>query len=792
MIRQTPYSKENKDKNNNEHSANRALPLTSLRSVTVGSGESEGAIRATFISHSLSLPLRSVSAVLTLLDEGCTIPFISRYRKERTGNLDEVQITNISELYDRLKELGKRKETILKTIREQEKLTVELEAKICSCMDSTELEDIYLPYKPKRRTRAQIAREQGLEPLALAIMEEAQKPTAPSDSSEKRGGAPPNLPERGGVPMRTRENKGDLNLPQHLSKELANLSLPPSGESEGALDIIAEIVSENQQVRNTVRTAYQRGAVITSKVIKKMKDTDEAQKFADYFNFSEPLRRCNSHRLLAMRRGEAQGILRVSISIDSGECVSRLIHQFVRGHGVCQTLVSQAVEDSFKRLINPSIENEFATLSKERADDEAIKVFTENLRQLLLSAPLAQKRVLALDPGFANGCKIACLDEQGNLLHHEIIYPHPPRNQVRQATEALQRMINTYKIEAIAIGNGTASRESETFISNILQNSANNFGNILKYVVSEDGASIYSASPVAREEFPDEDVTTRGAISIGRRLMDPLAELVKIDPKSIGVGQYQHDVDQSKLKHSLDQTVMSCVNQVGVNLNTASLHLLTYVSGLGPALARNIIDYRREHGAFTSRAQLKKVKRLGDTAYQQCAGFLRIPDAKNPLDNSAVHPESYHIVEQMAKDQGCTVKNLITSSELQRGINIKKYITEQTGLLSLHDILTELEKPGRDPRGEVEVFEFEKNVHTLNDLIVGMELPGIVTNITNFGAFVDIGVHQDGLVHISQLSDRFVTDPAQVIRLHQHVRVRVVEVDMHRKRIGLSMKNIKQ
>ena len=781
MIRQTPYSKENKDKNNNEHSANRALPFTSLRSVTVGSGESEGAIRATFISHSLSLPLRSVSAVLTLLDEGCTIPFISRYRKERTGNLDEVQITNISELYDRLKELGKRKETILKTIREQEKLTVELEAKICSCMDSTELEDIYLPYKPKRRTRAQIAREQGLEPLALAIMREAQKPTAPSDSSEGgRDKVASSLLRCGGIgtPL--------------LSEGLGEASPPLSGKSEGALDIIAEIVSENQQARNTVRMAYRRGAVITSEVIKKMQDTDEAQKFADYFNFSEPLCRCNSHRLLAIRRGEAQGILRVSISIDSGECVSRLIHQFVRGHGVCQTLVSQAVEDSFKRLINPSIENEFATLSKERADDEAIKVFTENLRQLLLSAPLGQKRVLALDPGFANGCKIACLDEQGNLLHHEIIYPHPPRNQVRQAIEALQRMINAYKIEAIAIGNGTASRESETFISNILQNSANNFGNILKYVVSEDGASIYSASPVAREEFPDEDVTTRGAISIGRRLMDPLAELVKIDPKSIGVGQYQHDVDQSKLKHSLDQTVMSCVNQVGVNLNTASLHLLTYVSGLGPALARNIIDYRREHGAFTSRAQLKKVKRLGDTAYQQCAGFLRIPDAKNPLDNSAVHPESYHIVEQMAKDQGCTVKNLITSSELQRGINIKKYITEQTGLLSLHDILTELEKPGRDPRGEVEVFEFDKNVHTLNDLVIGMDLPGIVTNITNFGAFVDIGVHQDGLVHISQLSDRFVSDPTQVIRLHQHVRVRVVEVDIHRKRIGLSMKNIKQ
>ena len=850
-----------KTKNNSNDTPTVGVSQCSLPSLR-GRGRGRGwlgdtlADSSSFISHSLSFPLKSVSAVLTLLDEGCTIPFISRYRKERTGNLDEVQITNISELNDRLKELGKRKETILKTIREQEKLTPELEAKILACMDSTELEDIYLPYKPKRRTRAQIAREQGLEPLALAIMEEAQKPTAPSDSPEGGREAPPNLPERGGVPMHTREDKGDLNLPQHLSKELANLSLPLSGESEGAvgaLYIIAEIVSENQQARNTVRTAYQRGAVITSKVIKKMKDTDEAQKFADYFDFSEPLRRCNSHRLLAMRRGEAQGILRVSITIDGEECISRLTHQFVRGHGVCQTLVSQAVEDSFKRLINPSIENEFAALSKNRADEEAIKVFTENLRQLLLSAPLGQKRVLALDPGFANGCKIACLDAQGNLLHHEVIYPHPPRNQVRQAIEALQRMINTYKIEAIAIGNGTASRESETFISNILQNSANNFGNILKYVVSEDGASIYSASPVAREEFPDEDVTTRGAVSIGRRLMDPLAELVKIDPKSIGVGQYQHDVDQSKLKHSLDQTVMSCVNQVGVNLNTASLHLLTYVSGLGPALARNIIEYRREHGAFTSRAQLKKVKRLGDTAYQQCAGFLHIPDAKNPLDNSAVHPESYHIVEQMAKDLKCTITDLIGNKKLLAEIDVKRYLNtnsltpsppssspergrgappnlperggvpmrtrEDKGALNLpqhlskvsaslspppsgrsggaleatlRDILTELEKPGRDPRGEVEVFEFDKNIHTLNDLIVGMELPGIVTNITNFGVFVDIGVHQDGLVHISQLSDRFVTDPTQVIRLHQHVRVRVVEVDMHRKRIGLSMKNIKQ
>ena len=898
MNKQTPYSKENEYKNNSEPSANRALPL---------SGEPEGASDASFISHSLSLPLQSVSAVLTLLSEGCTIPFISRYRKERTGGLDEVQITDISELYDRLKELGKRKETILKTIREQEKLTPELEAKILACMDSTELEDIYLPYKPKRRTRAQIAREQGLEPLALAIMREAQKPTAP-----------PDLPEGGGDKLASILQKYQGRAKESLSSRVrigtpplsgrsGGAPIPLSGESEGALalDLIAEIVSENQQARNTVRTAYQRGAVITSKVIKKMKDTDEAQKFADYFDFSEPLRRCNSHRLLAMRRGEALGILRVSITIDGEECISRLTRQFVRGHGVCQSLVTQAVEDSFKRLINPSIENEFATLSKERADEEAIKVFTENLRQLLLSPPLGQKRVLALDPGFANGCKIACLDEQGKLLHHEIIYPHPPRNQTRQATEALQRMINTYKIEAIAIGNGTASRESKEFVETSLTPqpplrrergreaspnpserrgvpmrtredkgalnlpphlskelaslspplSGRSGGASSIFLVSEDGASIYSASPVAREEFPNEDVTTRGAISIGRRLMDPLAELVKIDPKSIGVGQYQHDVDQSKLKHSLDQTVMSCVNQVGVNLNTASLHLLTYVSGLGPALARNIIDYRREHGPFTSRAQLKKVKRLGDTAYQQCAGFLRIPDAKNPLDNSAVHPESYHIVEQMAKDLKCTIKDLIGNKKLLAEIDVKRYLTSQpplrrergseaspnpserrggappnlpekggvpmrtredkgalnlsqhlsevsaslpplpsegSGEATLRDILTELEKPGRDPRGEVEVFEFDKNVHTLSDLIIGMELPGIVTNITNFGAFVDIGVHQDGLVHISQLSDRFVTDPTQVIRLHQHVRVRVVEVDMRRKRIALSMKNIKQ
>ena len=778
---------------------------------------------ASFISRSLSLPLQSVSAVLTLLDEGCTIPFISRYRKERTGNLDEVQITNISELNERLEELGRRKETVVKTIREQGKLTTALEKQIRACMDAAELEDIYLPYKPKRRTRAQIARGQGLEPLAaLLLLQREQHP------GECAG----------------RFVKGDI---KDAGTALA-----------GASDIIAEIVSENQQARNTVRAAYRREAVITSKVVKKMQDTDEAQKFSDYFDFSEPLRRCNSHRLLAMRRGEAQGILRVSITIDGEECIRKLTRQFVRGHGACQTLVSQAVEDSFRRLINPSIENEFAALSKERADEEAIKVFAENLRQLLLSPPLGQKRVLALDPGFANGCKIACLDGQGNLLHHEVIYPHPPRNQARQAAEALQRMISTYRIEAIAIGNGTASRESREFVERIMNgdgpsplplpqregsdychlpkskqqftdNASPNFAkqtdnyhnpnskpqstghitplplgegagegpvgsasSLFIFLVSEDGASIYSASPAAHEEFPDEDVTIRGAVSIGRRLMDPLAELVKIDPKSIGVGQYQHDVDQAKLRHTLDQTVVSCVNQVGVNLNTASRHLLAYVSGLGPALAGNIVDYRREHGPFTSRTQLRKVKRLGETAYQQCAGFLRIDNAENPLDNSAVHPESYPIVGQMARDQGCTIKELIASPGLRRNIRLDRYVTDRIGLPSLKDILGELEKPGRDPRGAVEAFEFDKNVHTPGDLAVGMELPGIVTNITDFGAFVDIGVHQDGLVHISRLADRFVADPTQVVRLHQHVRVRVVEVDMRRKRIGLSMKNIKQ
>ena len=710
------------------------------------------------IAQTLNLSEKNVDATLTLLNDGCTIPFIARYRKERTGNLDEVQITRIAEMNDRLMETDKRKETILKTISEQGKLTEELENKIVNCWDNSVLEDLYLPFKPKRRTKAQIAREQGLEPLAtLLLMQREQNPMAASKRFVK----------------------------DDVQDEAAAL--------QGAKDIIAEIVSEDQQARNTVRNAYKREAMISSRVIKKVEDTDEAQKFSDYFDFFEPLRRCNSHRLLAMRRGEAAGILRVSISIDGEECIDRLNRHFVHGRGACQTLVAEAVEDSFKRLINPSIENEFAGLSKERADEEAIKVFTENLRQLLLSAPLGQKRVLALDPGFANGCKIACLDAQGNLLHHEIIYPHPPKRLYAQATVAVLRMIRQYNIEAIAIGNGTASRESKEFITDCLSHLAEEGKETPKvFVVSEDGASIYSASLTAREEFPDEDVTTRGAVSIGRRLMDPLAELVKIDPKNIGVGQYQHDVDQAKLRHSLDQTVESCVNQVRVNLNTASKHLLMYVSGLGSALAQNIVDYRKEHGAFTSRAQLKKVPRLGAVAFQQCAGFLRIPNAKNPLDNSAVHPESYHIVEAMAEEQNCSVSELISNKGLIKRIDLNRYVSDEVGLLTLNDILQELEKPGRDPREQLEEFEFDTSVHTIDDLKEGMELPGIVTNITNFGAFVDIGVHQDGLVHISQLSNKFVSDPNTVVHLHQHVRVRVTQIDYKRNRIGLSMKNVKQ
>ena len=549
-------------------------------------------------------------------------------------------------------------------------------------------------------------------------------------------------------------------------------------------------MSEDERSRNQVRAAFRREAFIESKVVKAKKDTDEAQKYSDYFDWEEPLKRCSSHRLLAMLRGQSEGIVRVSLTIDDDEAVQRLQRNYVRGNGPCQRLVGEAVEDGYKRLLQPSIETEFTNLSKERADEEAIRVFAENLRQLLLGAPLGQKRVMGIDPGFRTGCKVVCLDAQGNLLHHEAIFPHPPVNHRAQATIHVQQMLSDYHIEAIAIGNGTASRETKEFVDDALKEMKQTESAPAVFVVSEDGASVYSASKVARDEFPDEDVTVRGAVSIGRRLMDPLAELVKIDPKSIGVGQYQHDVDQTMLKHSLDQTVESCVNLVGVNLNTASQHLLTYVSGLGPVLAQNIVDYRKANGAFTSRAQLKKVPRLGPAAYQQCAGFLRIPNAKNPLDNSAVHPESYGVVEQMAKDCHCTVSDLISQPDKRAQIDIHRYVTSEIGLPTLTDIMRELEKPGRDPREQIEEFEFDSSVQTIDDLHEGMELPGIVTNITNFGAFVDIGVHQDGLVHVSQLADRYVTDPTQVVRLHQHVRVRVIGVDLRRQRISLSMKGM--
>ena len=723
------------------------------------------------ISSEQHLQEHAVENTLKLLDEGCTIPFISRYRKERTGGLDEVQITAISDRAERLKEIAKRKETIVKTITEQEKMTPELQKRINDCWELTTLEDIYLPYKPKRRTRAQVAREQGLEPLAQILLMQRE----------------PN--------------------PLQAAQRFVREGLPVSDCLKGAQDIIAEQISEDERSRNQVRSAFRREAFIVSKVVKAKKDTEEAQKYSDYFDWEEPLRRCSSHRLLAMRRGESEGILRLSITIDDEEAVRRLNRGLPpapfngKGSIACRKLLEEAVADGYKRLLLPSIETEFMNQSKEKADEEAIRVFAENLRQLLLSAPLGQKRVMGIDPGFRTGCKVVCLDAQGNLLHHEAIFPHPPINHRMQATMHVQQMLKDYQIEAIAIGNGTASRETKEFVEETISNwqlavseSQKPTANSQKpqiFVVSEDGASVYSASKVARDEFPDEDVTVRGAVSIGRRLMDPLAELVKIDPKSIGVGQYQHDVDQTMLKHSLDQTVESCVNLVGVNLNTASQHLLTYVSGLGPVLAQNIVDYRKEHGAFTSRAQLKKVPRLGPAAFQQCAGFLRIPGAKNPLDNSAVHPESYHVVEQMAQDHNCTVSDLITIKGTREKIDIRKYVTPEVGLPTLTDIMKELEKPGRDPREQIEAFEFDSSVQTIEDLHEGMELPGIVTNITNFGAFVDIGVHQDGLIHVSQLANRYVSDPTQVIRLHQHVRVRVIGVDLRRQRISLSMKGLK-
>ena len=703
------------------------------------------------IADALKLPVHRVENTLKLLQGGATIPFISRYRKEATGGLDEVQISEISSRYEKLLELSKRKETIQSTIESLGKLTDDLRRRIDGCWDATELEDIYLPYKPKRKTRAEAARQKGLEPLAAWLM--LQRGNA-LDAYVKNF-------VKGGV-----KNEEDA--------------------LKGARDIIAEQVNEDEQARNQIRHQFSRQAVISAKVVKG-KETDEAAaKYRDYFDFSEPLKRCSSHRLLAIRRGEAEGILKVSITpSDETECTDRLERRFVRGNNECSRQVCEAVNDAYKRLLKPAIETEFAALSKEKADDEAIRVFAGNLRQLLLAPPLGQKRVLGIDPGFRTGCKVVCLDAQGTLLHNEAIYPHPPKSEYQLAGRKLVKLVEQYRIEAIAIGNGTASRETEQFVT-----SQRFDREIQVFVVSEDGASIYSASKTARDEFPDYDVTVRGAVSIGRRLMDPLAELVKIDAKSIGVGQYQHDVDQTKLKEALDQTVESCVNLVGVNVNTASSHLLTYVSGLGPVLAKNIVDYRTANGPFRSRRELLKVPRMGAKAFEQCAGFLRIPHAENPLDNSAVHPESYPIVERMAADLHCSVSDLIANRELRSRISPEKYVTDTVGLPTLTDILQELEKPGRDPRQKIQVFEFDKNVRTIDDVQEGMELPGIVTNITNFGCFVDLGIKEKGLIHVSQLADRFVSDPTTVVSIHQHVRVRVIGVDRERKRIALTMKGM--
>lgn len=703
------------------------------------------------IADALKLPVHRVENTLKLLQGGATIPFISRYRKEATGGLDEVQISEISSRYEKLLELSKRKETIQSTIESLGKLTDDLRRRIDGCWDATELEDIYLPYKPKRKTRAEAARQKGLEPLAAWLMLQ-------------------------------RGNALDAYVKNFVKGEVKN----EEDALKGARDIIAEQVNEDEQARNQIRHQFSRQAVISAKVVKG-KETDEAAaKYRDYFDFSEPLKRCSSHRLLAIRRGEAEGILKVSITpSDETECTDRLERRFVRGNNECSRQVCEAVNDAYKRLLKPAIETEFAALSKEKADDEAIRVFAGNLRQLLLAPPLGQKRVLGIDPGFRTGCKVVCLDAQGTLLHNEAIYPHPPKSEYQLAGRKLVKLVEQYRIEAIAIGNGTASRETEQFVT-----SQRFDREIQVFVVSEDGASIYSASKTARDEFPDYDVTVRGAVSIGRRLMDPLAELVKIDAKSIGVGQYQHDVDQTKLKEALDQTVESCVNLVGVNVNTASSHLLTYVSGLGPVLAKNIVDYRTANGPFRSRRELLKVPRMGAKAFEQCAGFLRIPHAENPLDNSAVHPESYPIVERMAADLQCSVSDLIANRELRSRISPEKYVTDTVGLPTLTDILQELEKPGRDPRQKIQVFEFDKNVRTIDDVQEGMELPGIVTNITNFGCFVDLGIKEKGLIHVSQLADRFVSDPTTVVSIHQHVRVRVIGVDRERKRIALTMKGM--
>jgi uncharacterized protein len=698
------------------------------------------------IAESLSISQNQVRSTINLLNEGATVPFISRYRKEVTGSLDEVQVLAIKEQYEKLLDVDKRREAIVKSIDEQGKLTDELRKKLEGTYNLTELEDIYLPYKQKRKTRASIAREKGLEPLADAIFKQQVK-----------------------------------DVDDIAAKYLTDAVESTEDALQGARDIIAEWVNEDLRARESIRRLFGREAVISSKMVKGKEL--EGIKYKDYYEFSEPLKRCPSHRLLAMRRGEDEGFLKISIEPSQEEAIEILDKQFIKGRFDSSEQVAQAITDCYKRLLGPSIETEFMGVSKEKADEEAIRVFTENLRQLLLSSPLGQKNVLALDPGYRTGCKLVCLDAQGNLLHNETIYPHPPQNETSQAMKKVSTLVSVYKIDAIAIGNGTASRETEQFVQRIQFDRQ-----VQIFVVSEAGASIYSASPVAREEFPEYDVTVRGAISIGRRLMDPLSELVKIDPQSIGVGQYQHDVDQGKLKKSLDAVVESCVNSVGVNVNTASKHLLTYVSGLGPQLAQNIVSYRKENGPFTSRKELKKIPRLGEKAFEQCAGFLRIPNAKNPLDNSAVHPESYAVVERMAEDMGATVTDLLKQDDLRKKLDIKKYVTDKIGLPTLTDIMHELAKPGRDPRSIIQVFEFSKDIFKIDDVKPGMELPGIVTNITNFGCFVDIGVKQDGLVHISQLANRFVSDPNEVVKLHQHVKVKVLEVDVARKRIQLTMK----
>jgi uncharacterized protein len=701
------------------------------------------------VAKKLGLHEWQVENTIRLMDGGATIPFISRYRKEMTGSLDEVQLMHIKEEYDRLKDLDSRKEAVIKSIEEQEKMTPELRKRIDSAVTMSELEDIYLPYKPKRRTRATIAREKGLEPLAILILDQ-------------------------------KENDPALKAEDFLNDDVKTI-----GDAiAGASDIIAEWINEDEKARRQLRFLFDREAVIYSKVVKGKEA--EGIKYSDYYDWSESLKKCPSHRLLAMRRGEEEGFLRLSVEPGEEHAIDMLNSIFIKGRNASSEIVTSAVRDSWKRLLSGSMETEFRNISKEKADIEAITVFAENLRQLLLGSPLGEKNVLAIDPGFRTGCKVVCLDRQGNFIHNETIYPHPPQNETAMSIKKILSLVNAYKIEAIAIGNGTASRETEEFIKWV------KFENDIQvFVVSEAGASIYSASKIARDEFPEYDVTVRGAISIGRRLMDPLAELVKIDPKSIGVGQYQHDVDQQKLQKSLDDVVMSCVNAVGVEVNTASKHLLTYVSGLGPQLAQNIIDYRTENGPFRTRRELLKVKRMGDKAFEQSAGFLRIRNAENPLDSSAVHPESYHVVEKMSKDIGCDVKELITNDNKRKEIKLEQYISPVTGLPTLKDILEELAKPGRDPRSKIKEFSFA-DVHTMEDLNEGMVVPGIVTNITKFGAFVDIGIKQDGLVHISNISRTYITDPSTVVKLHQHVMVKVIGVDIERKRIQLSMKDVDQ